>query len=154
MFSYGEGLFFKIKTYEHTFIQTEIGWKTFIPPIPQHTGRSKGWFLFCDILVCMPLSLFLQVVCLNYKLEGFDEFVNHPIRKHYLIKNLPDSLKKQLVYRRKYISSTYEDIQRLAYMGLVQFGDNIYKEKDKAFAYVNTKAKLLDTRTSVKGMAI
>ena len=99
----------------------------------------------------MPLSLFIQVVCLNFKLEGFDEFINHPIRKHYLIKNLPDNLKRQLVHRRKYIFSIYEDIQKMAYMGLLQFGENKHKEKDKQFAYVNTKAKLLDTRTSAKG---
>ena len=39
----------------------------------------------------------------------------------------------------------------MAYMGLLQFGENKHKEKDKQFAYINTRAKLLDTRTSAKG---
>ena len=98
----------------------------------------------------MPLSLFIQVVCLNYKLEGLDEYINHPIRKHYLIKNLPNELKKQLLLKRKYIFTIYEDIQKMAYMGLVQLGENRTKEKDQAFAYINTKAKLLDTRESAQ----
>ena len=101
--------------------------------------------MICDILVCMPLSLFIQVVCLNFKLEGFDEYLNHPIRKHYLIKNLPDNLKRQLVHRRKYIFSIYEDIQKMAYMGLLQFGENKHKEKDKAKGEAKHEATDKDT---------
>lgn len=136
---------------EHDIFQKTLSWQTFIPPLPKHTGWSqKGWILICDALLRMPLSLFLQLVCLNFKLEGSEDFTGHPIRKHFLVKNLPSDLRKQLIHGRKYISSIYEDFQKLAYMGLVQMGPG-RKEKDQGFVYVNTKAKLLDTRTSAKG---
>ena len=60
-------------------------------------------------------------------------------------------MKRQLLHGRKYIFSIYEDIQKLAYMGLVQMGVNVTKEKDQAFIYINQKARLFDTRDSAQG---
>ena len=71
-----------------------------------------------------------------------ENYVEHPIQKHFLVRNLPNELRQQLIYGRKYIASIYEDMQKLAYLGLVQFAQTKAKEKDQQFIYVNTKAKL------------
>jgi general transcription factor 3C polypeptide 1 len=105
----------------------------------------------CDIILRMPLSLFLQLVCLNYKVDGLDDYINHPVKKHYLVKTLPEDMKQKLLYARKYIASISDDMSKLCYMGLTQFGPNIIKDKDQIFVYVNTKGSLLDTRSSEPG---
>ena len=103
-----------------------------------------------DILLRLPLSIFLQLVCLNYKIDGLDAYKDHPIRKHYLVKNLPLDLKRQLihVHKRKYVASVYDEIKKLIFMGLAQISSEVFKELDQCFVYINTKATLLDTTSS------
>ena len=60
--------------------QTELSWKTFIPDIPKHKDWPDGWCFMSDILLRLPLSIFLQLVCLNYKIDGLDAYKDHPIR--------------------------------------------------------------------------
>ena len=129
---------------------TDLSWKTFIPPLPQHHGWSKGWCLMSDIILRMPLSLFLQLVCVNYKVEGLDAYKDHPIRKHYLVKNLPDDIKRMLLNTRKYMASIYDETKKMIYIGLAQISTEVFKDKENCFIYINTKAMLLDTTSSAK----
>ena len=76
-----------------------------------------------------------------------DEYLNHPIRRHYLVKNLPDDIRKLLLYRRKFAASTFDGVKKLCYMGLAQIGPKD-KEYEQVFVYLNTKAILFDTRLS------
>ena len=97
-----------------------------------------------------------DIVRFHHLIEQTQKILNlsipgHPIKKHFLVKNLPTPMKRQLLHGRKYIFSIYEDIQKLAYMGLVQMGVNVTKEKDQAFIYINQKARLFDTRDSAQG---
>lgn len=86
----------------------EISWKMFIPPLPKHSGWPKGWTLMCDVLLRLPLSIFLKICNISYQLPGIDSYLDHPIKKHYLIKHLPMDLRNDLTMARKYIFSIHE----------------------------------------------
>lgn len=76
-----------------TIYNTEVSWKMFIPPLPKHGGWSEGWSLMCDVLMSLPLSIFVKIYNIKYVIPDFDHYLSHPIRKHYLVKNLPVSLR-------------------------------------------------------------
>ncbi|XP_073716207.1 general transcription factor 3C polypeptide 1 isoform X4 [Misgurnus anguillicaudatus] len=121
-------------------------WKRFIPPIPLHKDFGYGWALISDVLVSLPLSVFMQICQINYKVDGLEQYLNDPIRQHYLIRFLPADIKRQLLHRRKYIFSFHESLQRLCFMGLMQFGPTErFMEKDQVFVYLKTKATIVDT---------
>ena len=58
-------------------------------------------------------------------------FQDHPIRKHYLVKTLPPTIRNKLLFHRKYIFAAFELATRLAFIGVVQFGPQKLKEKDQ-----------------------
>ncbi|KAJ8670622.1 hypothetical protein QAD02_001881 [Eretmocerus hayati] len=130
---------------------TEIGWKMFVPPLPEHRGYPNGWAMMCDILMRMPLSLFVKVHNVNWEVPGLIELLEHPIHQHTLVRSVPVAIRNLLFVRRKYLFSIHEIVTRLCYMGLVQFGPQMLKEKDQVFIYLNRRAELLDTTSSAAG---
>ncbi|NXS07405.1 TF3C1 factor, partial [Neodrepanis coruscans] len=121
-------------------------WMRYIPPVPVHREFGFGWALVSDILLCLPLSVFVQIVQVSYKVEGLEDFLNDPIKKHTLIRFLPRSVRQQLLYKRRYIFSVIENLQRLCYMGLLQFGPTEkFQDKDQVFVYVKRNAVIVDT---------
>lgn len=128
----------------------EIGWKMFVPPLIKHKGFDTGWCLLSDCLFRMPLSIFVKVINISYEIKGLDEFVSHPIKKHYLVKDIPIHLQQMLFTRRTYISTMHDLICRLICIGLVQAGPH-RALKDQAFYYLNYYARLIDTSASDPG---
>ncbi|XP_020291475.1 general transcription factor 3C polypeptide 1 isoform X2 [Pseudomyrmex gracilis] len=114
-----------------TIYSTEVNWKMFLPPLPKHNGWPDGWALMCDVLLGIPLSMFVKVHNIAFDIPELYHYLNHPIRKHYLVKNLPMSIRSILLYSRKYIFSIHDTIIRLGYIGLVQFGPQRLKDKDQ-----------------------
>lgn len=131
--------------------QNEINWKMFIPPLPKHSTWPKGWALASDIVLRMPLSIFVKLHHIMYEVPDLELFLNHPVKKHYLVKHLPAKLRNILLYRRKYFHSIYDTICNLCYIGLMQLGPRNLKEKDQMFLYLNSKASLFDTCNSKPG---
>ena len=131
--------------------QSKVCWTMFISPLPSHQGWDEGWCLICDVLLRLPLSLFLMLVNVSFVIEGLQEYIDHPIRRHYLICQLPSVIANQLLHRRKYIFSISEIATRLAFIGTLQFGPQKFKEKDQVFVYVNRFTTLLNTTTSATG---
>ena len=131
--------------------QSQVCWTMFISPLPSHQGWDEGWCLICDVLLRLPLSLFLMLVNVSFVIEGLQEYIDHPIRRHYLICQLPSVIANQLLHRRKYIFSISEIATRLAFIGTLQFGPQKFKEKDQVFVYVNRYTTLLNTTTSATG---
>ncbi|XP_076652647.1 general transcription factor 3C polypeptide 1 [Halictus rubicundus] len=131
-----------------TIYTKDVSWKMFVPPLPNYTGWPRGWTLMCDVLLRLPLSIFLKLHYISYVIPELDDYINHPIRKHYLVRELPLEIRNTLLYERKYIFNIHETVTRLCYIGLVQFGPQKLKEKDQVFLYVNRRAELLDTTSS------
>ncbi|XP_025073362.1 LOW QUALITY PROTEIN: general transcription factor 3C polypeptide 1 [Pogonomyrmex barbatus] len=134
-----------------TIYCTEINWKMFVPPLPKHNGWPEGWALMCDVLLGMPLSIFAKVHNINFMIPDLEHYLNHPIRKHYLVKNLPVAIRNTLLHARKYIFNIHDTITRLGYIGLVQFGPQRLKDKDQVFIYMNRRTELMDTTSSAAG---
>uniref|UniRef100_A0A8C9TYB3 Ral transcription factor IIIC subunit 1 n=1 Tax=Scleropages formosus TaxID=113540 RepID=A0A8C9TYB3_SCLFO len=126
----------------------EPTWRRYIPPTPLHREFGYGWALTSDILLSLPLSIFVQIIQVSYKVDDLETYLNDPLKQHYLIRFLPSQIKKQLLYKRRYIFSFYESMQRLCYMGLLQFGPiEKFQDKDQVFVYLKTKATIVDTTT-------
>ncbi|KAK0180773.1 hypothetical protein PV327_003123 [Microctonus hyperodae] len=130
---------------------TKINWKMFIPPIPIHSGWPEGWALFCDVLLRIPLSMYLKVYNVPFVIPDLNYYIKHPIRQHYLVKDLPTPLRNALLMKRRYIYSIHDIITRLCFIGLIQFGPQKLKEKDQVFIYLNRKSELMDTTSSTAG---
>uniref|UniRef100_A0A8C0BFD9 General transcription factor IIIC subunit 1 n=1 Tax=Buteo japonicus TaxID=224669 RepID=A0A8C0BFD9_9AVES len=124
----------------------DVSWMRYVPPLPVHREFGFGWALVSDILLCLPLSLFVQIVQVSYKVDGLEDFLNDPLKKHTLIRFLPRSVRQQLLYKRRYIFSVVENLQRLCYMGLIQFGPTEkFQDKDQVFVYMKRNAVIVDT---------
>jgi hypothetical protein len=131
----------------------EVGWKMFVPPLPSHQGwpTAAGWCLMCDVLLRLPLSIFVKLVNITFELPGLQEYLTHPVRRNFLIRALPLHLRNKLLFQRKYIFAVHEVACRLAYIGALQFGPQKLKEKDQVFLFVNRSVSLLDTTGSEPG---
>lgn len=129
---------------------SEIDWRMFVPPLFKHNGFNEGWCLLSDCIFRMPLSVFVKVVNIGYEIKGLDEFISHPIKKHFLVKDIPIRLQQMLFARRKYVFSLDDLLRRLICIGLVQAGPH-RSMKDQAFYYVNRFASLIDTSNSLPG---
>ncbi|MED6252700.1 hypothetical protein ATANTOWER_015558 [Ataeniobius toweri] len=127
----------------------EDSWRRFIPPVHVHKGFTSGWVMVRNLLLCLPLSIFVQIVQINYKVDELEEYLSDPVKQHYLVRALPARMKRQLLYKRKYIFIFHENLQKLTYMGLVQFGVvERFKDKDQVFVYLKRHASIVDTTSS------
>ncbi|CAK9821586.1 General transcription factor 3C polypeptide 1 [Anthophora retusa] len=131
-----------------TIYTKSVSWKMFVPSLRKYSGWPVGWTLMSDVLLRLPLSIFLKIHYVSFVMPEIDKYVNHPIRKHYLVKDLPVDIRNSLLYARKYIFNIHETMTRLCYIGLVQFGPQRLKEKDQVFIYVNRRTELMDTTSS------
>ncbi|KAM4697792.1 general transcription factor 3C polypeptide 1 [Rhinophrynus dorsalis] len=124
----------------------EESWKRYVPPSTVHGEFGPGWVLISDILLCLPLSIFIQIVQVSYQVENLEEFLNDPLKKHTLIRYLPRPIRQRLLYKRRYVFSMFQGLQKLSCMGLVQFGPSEkFQDKDQVFVYVKKKAMIVDT---------
>uniref|UniRef100_A0A3B3YCK2 Uncharacterized protein n=1 Tax=Poecilia mexicana TaxID=48701 RepID=A0A3B3YCK2_9TELE len=127
----------------------EDSWRRFIPPVPLHKGFTSGWAMVRSLLLCLPLSIFVQIVQINYKVDELEDYLSDSVKQHYLVRALPARMKRQLLYKRKYIFLFHENLQKLTYMGLVQFGVvERFKDKDQVLIYLKRNASIVDTTTS------
>ncbi|XP_055636014.1 general transcription factor 3C polypeptide 1 [Toxorhynchites rutilus septentrionalis] len=126
-------------------------WKIFVPPLNLYESYGQGWALLTDVTVRLPLSIFCQICTFGFYTKELDHYLNHPIRRHTLIKQLPRQIRQQLFRQRKYIFNIFELCQKLCYAGLLQFGPQRMKDRDQTFIYLNKNTALLDTRSSCVG---
>ncbi|XP_046584919.1 general transcription factor 3C polypeptide 1-like [Haliotis rubra] len=127
----------------------ELLWKRYLAPLRSNHGHGQGWFLMSDVLVLMPLVVFCQVVSLPYKIDGLLELLDHPKKRFYPVVCLPPAIRQQVLFARRYTQSFHDSCYQLCLMGLLSFGPQVFKDKDKCFAFLHKKALLFDTRTSI-----
>ncbi|NXU57322.1 TF3C1 factor, partial [Turnix velox] len=138
----------EVELSNHKVYVDDVSWMRYVPPLPVHREFGFGWALVSDIILCLPLSIFVQIVQVSYKVDGLEDFLNDPLKKHTLIRFLPRSVRQQLLYKRRYIFSVVENLQRLCYMGVIQFGPTEkFQDKDQVFVYVKKNAVIVDTTT-------
>ncbi|XP_035676433.1 general transcription factor 3C polypeptide 1-like [Branchiostoma floridae] len=132
----------------------ELSWRRFIPPIPVHGNYGPGWFLVSDVLCAIPLNLFCQIIKVICEVDSIGDYLNDPEKQHTLVRHLPNRMRHQLLYKRKYLYSFHELVERLSAMGLAKIGPRGHKEKDQIFIYLNKNASIVDTTTSSPGYFI
>ncbi|XP_049576540.1 general transcription factor 3C polypeptide 1 isoform X1 [Syngnathus scovelli] len=124
----------------------EDSWKRFVPPVRRHCDRGSGWVIVGDLLLCLPLSIYVQLIQINYQVDGLEEYLNDPVKQHHLIQQLPLAMRKKLFFRRKYVYVFFENLQRLVCMGLLHLAPvEKLKEKDMLFCYLKRHATIVDT---------
>lgn len=124
-------------------------WKTFVPPLDTR-GRSipTGCLYLDDVLMCMPVSIFLAVVYVPYKVPGLMELLSHPIKRYILVRDLPAEMRYPLVVRRHYLYRITEVLKYLSTLGLITFIDRPIinrLEKLNTLIYVHQKTYLINT---------
>lgn len=129
----------------------DISWKMFVKPLPKHLGWESGWCLLCDLFVRMPLSLFVRLHNIRFVIPTMNSYLEHPVKKHILIKCLPQDIRSGLLNKRLYRYDIREILNRLCYVGLAQYGPRNSRDNDQIFIYLNRNAVLYDTTTSEKG---
>lgn len=130
---------------------TSIEWKMFVSPLIKHQGLNKGWCLMSDCIYRMPLSILVKLCNISHEIVGLDEYLCHPIKRHFLIHTLPLNFQHALFARRKYIYSIDDLMKRMCCMGLAQCRPDKTYIKDHSYYYLNRRATLLDTTTSAPG---
>ncbi|CAF4706032.1 unnamed protein product [Rotaria sp. Silwood1] len=124
-------------------------WKTFVPPLDTR-GRSipSGCLYLDDFLMCMPVSIFLAIVYVPYKVPGLMELLSHPTKRYILVRDLPAEMRYPLVVRRHYLYRITEVLKYLSTLGLITFVDRPIisrLEKLNTLIYVHSKAYLINT---------
>ncbi|XP_032825998.2 general transcription factor 3C polypeptide 1 isoform X2 [Petromyzon marinus] len=133
---------------EETVYMDVQDWRRFTPPAPIHGEYGEGWALVSDILLCMPLSVFVQLIRISYRVDGLQELLDDPVKKHTLVRFLPVAMRQQLLFKRRYIFLIFECFQRLWFMGLLHFGPlERFQDKDQVFVYLKRRATVVDTTT-------
>ncbi|XP_043222103.1 general transcription factor 3C polypeptide 1-like isoform X2 [Amphibalanus amphitrite] len=127
-----------------------IDWMTFIGPLPTHASWGRGWSLLCDVLIRMPLCIFLRMVNIPYFTPTVHRYMAHRVLRNLPPTHLPEDVVSCLFWKRKYMFSIHDDITRLVFMGLAQLGQQMLA-KDQVFVFCNRNASLLDTSISKEG---
>uniref|UniRef100_A0A4Y0BL14 Uncharacterized protein n=1 Tax=Anopheles funestus TaxID=62324 RepID=A0A4Y0BL14_ANOFN len=123
-------------------------WRMFIPPLNLYDGYGVGWVLLTDVVVRMPMFVFCSICSYSFYTPALDYYLNHPIRKYTLLKDLPDAVRMQLLQRRRYIYAILDITKLLCYAGLLQMGPQLRKTRDQTYVYLNQNACLLNTTGS------
>ncbi|KAG9477135.1 hypothetical protein GDO78_002502 [Eleutherodactylus coqui] len=124
------------ETTEHsteTVYVDEVSWVRCVPPSIIHSEFGPGWVLVSDILLCLPLSIFIQIVQISYKVDDLEVYLNDPVKKHTLIRYLPRSMRQQLLYKRELPTSRGNLFHSLITLTV--------------FVYVKKNATIIDTTT-------
>ena len=58
-------------------------------------GWGLGWCLMCDILLRLPLSVFVKLINVTVEIPGLTEYLSHPVRRNYLIRSLPHTMRNR-----------------------------------------------------------
>ncbi len=98
--------------------------------------------------MCMPISIFLAVVYVPYKVAGLMELLSHPIKRYILVRDLPAEMRYPLVVRRHYLYRITEVLKYLSTLGLITFVDRPIinrLEKLNTLIYVHPKCSLINT---------
>ncbi|XP_033115445.1 general transcription factor 3C polypeptide 1-like [Anneissia japonica] len=129
----------------------EMSWKRFLPPLPRYTKCAEGWFYVTDVIMIMPLTIFCSLIMLSVKIHNLHDYLNDPYKKYIPLMFLPEELQQHLCYRRKYIHSFHQGLQRMCQMGLLTFGPSEdFFDKDQVFCYLHKKGTIVDTTSCKK----
>lgn len=135
-----------------------LSWSTFVPPLERTQfplTDSTGCIFVREIFSCMPLSIFCNLVGIQYVVPGLVPLLKHPQKRHMLVRSLPPRLVAPLLHHRRYLHRLYEILQLMACLGLVTFVDSpcksiqpVNRDIHSQMVYVHRKVRFYDTSTN------
>lgn len=97
---------------------THISNYMFVPPLKVNMSKNPGWCLLSDFLLRTPLSIFVKISKVGVNSPELLEYLHHPIKKHYLVKDLPFSIREALLCSKTQpFGSIHYDFRRLCFLG-------------------------------------
>ncbi|XP_067640632.1 general transcription factor 3C polypeptide 1 isoform X2 [Eurosta solidaginis] len=140
---------------QHAYTQ-DLNWRTFITPLPNYADKPAGWVYFSDAIDRMPLSIFNKIFQFQHDdNELLKEYLAHPVRQHYLMRQLPKDI-QQLINRTNLRRICTLVLKVLHHIGLIQINDglaNLEKDSMMLWIYLNRRTHLLDTTTTEASFA-
>lgn len=128
-----------------------INWKTFITPLPVYKDKPPGWISLPDVVDRMPFSLLNKIIHVPPTVDKEAlEYLMHPVKQHFLIKQLPLTI-QSLINRGRLSRILCNIIQILQLMGLIQVSERKAKDPIQIWVYINRNASILDTTPSEPG---
>ena len=83
--------------------------------------QGRGWITIGDMVLYMPICLFVKVCRLSYEIPGLKDYLSDPDKRFTYVKDLPDNMKIPILYKRDYIHSIHGIVKLLSFMGLIFF---------------------------------
>ncbi|KRY73409.1 General transcription factor 3C polypeptide 1, partial [Trichinella pseudospiralis] len=144
-------------TAEPTVFLDELSWRRFLPPLPKQNDISPYWLRISDLLSVLPLSIAVQIYSPDKNVQGLMDYLNDPIKRHYLVLDLPEEMRGDLFTSGKLRTALSEVMDKLCFLGLLSQGPR--KAQDHSclldvFYYVHSGGYLLDTSSSSCGYAV
>ena len=65
-------------------------WRKYISPLPK--SYEKETCLLGDLILRIPLSVFVKVVFITFIIPGLDEILKDPVRRHFTLQMLPTEI--------------------------------------------------------------
>lgn len=131
----------------------EMSWKRYVAPLPEYPGFDRGWCLLADAVSNMPVSMFLHLVRIPYKIDGMLEVLADPLKAATLVRDLPQEMRCALMFRRHYATCIYQLVQLMSIMGLASFGKTTTPYKDMVYIYLHQNVSVKDTTSVPPGYA-
>lgn len=116
-------------------------WRKYVPAIGGQTGYTCT---LGEIVPRIPLKIFVKVVFLTYVVPGLDEYLEDEDKCLHTMAMLPQELRKNLMFRRKFMISLQECLTFLEFLGLgsVEYKELYPKESLKFTLKLETELEL------------
>ncbi|RWS06993.1 general transcription factor 3C polypeptide 1-like protein [Dinothrombium tinctorium] len=122
-------------------------WRRYVQSLPEGCFSEEETCTLGDIIPRLPLSIFVKIVFITYIIPGLEDYLNDPIRKNHTLSMLPSSLRRKLMYKRKFIFNLVELLTSLSYMDLVKITYKEQHPKESLIVKILRKPKLKDRGT-------
>ena len=135
--------------------RTDDDWRKFVPPVAHPSHLWKGWINVGEAYLFVPLSIFRKFTpgaMVNFKEATRRRFLEN--NQHSLLRHMPVDYQKLFFFGRHNLGNLFEQLEKLAYMGLITF-ENVgakssgainFMSKDIFNIYIHKNASILDTR--------
>ncbi|XP_070191650.1 general transcription factor 3C polypeptide 1-like [Littorina saxatilis] len=131
-------------------------WRRYIKPLRRYDdakallGRSDGVCSIGDLLLVMPLSLFVKLTNVEMP-DVIKDFLLDDRKRNYPLTALPVNVLGHMLRIKVYMISITEVCQNLCRLGLLAMGPLMAHERSKQFLFLRKSGLLLNTTYSAPG---
>ena len=73
---------FIVHFHQKDVIPASLSVRMFVPPLPRHIASQEGWAFVCDLLLRLPLCMFVRLVSILNYTDEIEGLLNHPIKRY------------------------------------------------------------------------